>query len=225
MERPQKKLTDRQKTVLNFITDHIEGTGFPPTIREIGDHLDISSTNGVNDHLKALEKKGYLTRQDAKSRAMTPLFRPDGEPFNPNARHHDPAYDLDTPSAIPIVGRIAAGAPITAIEHVEEHVSVGENLIGQPTDVFGLVVKGDSMIEAGIYDGDYIFIKKGNTARNGQIIAAMVDGEATVKTFFKESGRIRLQPENASMEPIFVEPSEAVDMQILGKVIGVFRKM
>ena len=226
MERPEKRLTERQKSVLGFITHHIEDTGYPPTIREIGDHLSISSTNGVNDHLKALEKKGYLTREDAKSRAMTPLFHPDGAPFEAyNGRSADPAYDKDHPHAIPIIGRIAAGAPITAVEHVEEHVSLGENLIGQPTDVFGLVVKGESMIEVGIHDGDYIFVKKSNDARNGQIVAAMIDGEATVKTFFKEKGRIRLQPENSSMEPIYVSPEDGVDAQILGKVIGVFRKM
>lgn len=225
MDRPEKKLTDRQAAVLDFISDHIGDTGFPPTIREIGDHLGISSTNGVNDHLKALERKGYLTREDAKSRAIRPLFDPRGNPFDPSHTSDDPGV-IDEVYNIPIVGRIAAGLPITAVENVEDRVSMGESLIGRPTDVFGLVVKGDSMIEDGIFDGDYIFVKKQQDARNNEIVAAMVDGEATVKRFFREkAGVIRLQPANAAMEPIFVTAAEARDTQILGKVIAVFRRL
>ena len=221
MQRPEKKLTDRQSAVLTYIADHIEGTGFPPTIREIGDHLGISSTNGVNDHLKALERKGYLTREDSKSRAMRPLFDPDGNPYGT-----DENAVLDEVHSIPILGRIAAGLPITAVENVEDEVAVGESLIGRPRDVFGLVVKGDSMIEDGIFDGDYIFVKKQDSARNNEMVAVMVDGEATVKRFFRESGGvIRLQPANSAMEPIFVTAAEARDTQVLGKVIAVFRRL
>lgn len=225
MGRPEKKLTNRQAAVLDFITDHLADTGFPPTIREIGDHLGISSTNGVNDHLKALERKGYLEREDGKSRAIKPLFSPDGSPFDPYSQGDD-THLFEDVHTIPIVGRIAAGAPITAIENVEENVSMGESLLGRPKDVFGLVVKGESMIEDGIFDGDYIFVKKQETARNNEIVAAMVDGEATVKRFFREkNGVIRLQPANSSMEPIFITADQALDTQILGKVIAVFRRM
>lgn len=225
MERPEKKLTDRQAAVLDFISDHITDTGFPPTIREIGDHLGISSTNGVNDHLKALERKGYLTREDAKSRAIRPLFDPAGNPFDPSNSTDDVTI-LDDVHQIPIIGRIAAGAPITAVENVEDQVSMGESLIGRPSDVFGLIVKGDSMIEDGIFDGDYIFVKKQQEARNNEIVAVMVDGEATVKRFFREkTGVIRLQPANSAMEPIFITAAEARDTQVLGKVIAVFRRL
>lgn len=225
MERPAKKLTDRQAAVLDFITAHISGTGFPPTIREIGDHLGISSTNGVNDHLKALERKGYLLREDAKSRAIRPLFDPDGNALDSTLTSDEPEV-IDEIHAIPIVGRIAAGAPITAVENVEARVTLGESLIGRPSDVFGLVVQGESMIEDGIFDGDYIFVKKQDDARDGEVVAVMVDGEATVKRLFREKrGVLRLQPANAAMEPIFVTPEEARDTQILGKVIAVFRRM
>lgn len=225
MERPEKKLTDRQAAVLDFITNHIQHTGFPPTIREIGDHLGISSTNGVNDHLKALERKGYLVREDAKSRAIRPLYDPDGNSLDPTLTSDEPEV-LEDVHAIPILGRIAAGAPILAVENVSEKVSLGESLIGKPSDVFGLTVRGDSMIEDGILDGDYIFVKKQDDARNGEIVAAMVDGEATVKRLFREKGGvIRLQPANSAMEPIFVTADQARDTQILGKVIAVFRRL
>lgn len=221
MQRPEKKLTDRQAAVLNYIADHIEDTGFPPTIREIGDHLGISSTNGVNDHLKALERKGYLTREDSKSRAMRPIFNPNGDPYGA-----DENKVMDEVHSIPILGRIAAGVPITAVENIEDEVTVGESLIGRPRDVFGLMVKGDSMIEDGIFDGDYIFVKKQEAARNNELVAVMVDGEATVKRFFRENGGvIRLQPANSTMEPIFVTAEEARDTQVLGKVIAVFRRL
>ncbi len=224
MERPAKSLTARQSAVLDFIIDHISDTGFPPTIREIGNHLSISSTNGVNDHLKALEKKGYLLREDAKSRAIRPLFTPMGESIEAGVTS-DETPVLDDVHSIPVVGRIAAGAPISAIENIEERVSIGEGLLGRPNDVFGLVVRGDSMIEDGIHDGDYIFVKRQNSARKGEIVAAMVDGEATVKRFFPEGDKIRLQPANSAMEPIYIHASEARETAILGKVIGVFRRL
>ena len=224
MDASLDKLTARQGEVLDFITDHIQTTGFPPTIREIGDNLGISSTNGVNDHLKALERKGYLVREDAKSRAIRPLYNPDQSPFDPSATSDQPQIIEDV-AAVPVVGRIAAGAPITAIENVEEEVHLGQSLLGRPSDVFGLRVQGDSMIEDGIFDGDYIFVKRQQDARDGEIVAAMVDGEATVKRLFREGDRIRLQPANAAMEPIYVHAAEARETQILGKVIAVFRRI
>ncbi len=217
-----KKLTKRQKMVLNFIIDHIESEGYPPTIREIGDHLGIRSTNGVNDHLKALERKGYLERQDAKSRALKPLLSAEGESFEDLANN---VIDYEDIYAIPVVGRIAAGLPISAIENVTETLHLGQGLIGRSDDVFSLVVKGDSMIEDGIHDGDYIFVKSQQSARDGEIVAAMVDGEATVKRIYREGNRVRLQPSNSSMDPIYVHAEEARETVIIGKVVGVFRKL
>lgn len=223
MERPEKEASPGQKRVLACIIAHIEDTGFPPTIREIGDALGIKSTNGVNDHLKALEKKGYLEREDAKSRAIRPLFMPDGDIYDITATSDEPQI-LENVHRIPVVGRIAAGTPIAAIENAEDHVTLGEGLLGRPADVFGLVVSGESMIEDGIFDGDYIFVKRQQDARRGEIVAAMVDGEATVKRFFREGDKIRLQPANSSMEPIYIHASEGKETAILGKVIGVFRR-
>ncbi len=222
------KLTKRQTAVLDFIIDCIDDEGYPPTIREIGDHLGIKSTNGVNDHLKAIERKGYLEREDAKSRALKPLFNPDGSPYGREAISSiddTRAYDEQIRS-VPVVGRIAAGLPAQAIENTEEFLNVGESLLGRGSDdVFGLRVTGESMIEDGIHDGDYIFVKRQQQARNGQIVAAMVDGEATVKRFYNEGDRIRLQPANSSMEPIYVHATDGREAGILGKVVAVFRKL
>ena len=217
-----KKLTKRQKMVLNFIIDHIEDEGYPPTIREIGDHLGIRSTNGVNDHLKALERKGYLERQDAKSRALKPLLTAEGECLIEAANN---VVEFEDIYSIPVVGRIAAGLPISAIENTTETLHLGQGLIGRHDDVFGLVVKGESMIEDGIFDGDYIFVKRQEDARDGEIVAAMVDGEATVKRIYREGNRVRLQPSNSSMDPIYVHAEEARETVIIGKVVGVFRKL
>lgn len=221
------KLTKRQTAVLDFIIDCIDTEGYPPTIREIGDHLGIKSTNGVNDHLKAIERKGYLEREDAKSRALKPLFNPDGSPYGResiSSTDATAAFD-ETIRSVPVVGRIAAGLPAQAIENTEEFLTLGEGLIGRSEDVFGLRVTGESMIEDGIHDGDYIFVQRQQQARNGEIVAAMVDGEATVKRFYREGERIRLQPANSSMEPIYVHAAEGREAGILGKVIGVFRKL
>ncbi|MFW5967942.1 MAG: transcriptional repressor LexA [Persicimonas sp.] len=227
MSEKLDELTDRQTAVLDFIIDCIDREGYPPTIREIGDHLGIKSTNGVNDHLKAIERKGYLERQDAKSRALKPLFNPDGTPYGREAvSSADDTRAFDEPVRnVPVVGRIAAGLPAEAIENTEEFLAVGQSLVGRSGEVFGLRVSGESMIEDGIHDGDYIFVKHQKEARNGEIVAAMVDGEATVKRFYREGDRIRLQPANSSMEPIYIAASEGREAGILGKVVGVFRKL
>lgn len=222
MERPEKELTDRQVEVLEYIIEHIQKTGFPPTIREIGEELAIKSTNGVNDHLKALERKGYLSREDSKSRAIRPVFGPDGLPIHATS---DEPQLLEEVHTIPIVGRIAAGTPISAIENAEDHVAIGQGLLGKAQGVFGLVVRGESMIEDGIHDGDYIFVKPQSDARNGEIVAVMVDEEATVKRFYRQGDQIRLQPANARMEPIFVHASQWKNTAILGKVVGVYRRL
>lgn len=223
---PVKKLTNRQAQVLRFIIDQVEHEGYPPTIREIGDHLGIKSTNGVNDHLKALEKKRYLSREDAKSRALKPLRETDGTPYQPAGAVVDEttAYDEHIHS-VPVVGRIAAGLPSAAVEHTEEFLRIGEGLLGRGDDIFGLRVRGESMIEDGIHDGDYIFVKRQHVARDGTIVAAMVDGEATVKRLYREGDRLRLQPANASMEPIYVHASDARETCVLGRVVAVFRKL
>ncbi len=228
MEKPTQSLTKRQATVLEMIAQHIEEVGYPPTIRELGDALGIRSTNGVNDHLKALEKKGYLSREDAKSRTMRPLFWPDGRAYDPGAgggAEDGPDYDVEI-HQVPLVGRIAAGSPVEAIEETDAFLALGEGLLGrQRGQVFALTVTGESMIEDGILDGDTIFVRKQDDARDGEIVAVMVDGEATVKRLFREGGQVRLQPANSSMEPIFVGADEARQTQILGVVVGVFRRI
>jgi repressor LexA len=213
-----KKLTTRQAKVLHFIIKSLDDRGYPPTIREIGVHMDIRSTNGVNDHLKALERKGYLVRDQSKSRALRPLYAPDGGKLDGSASRpmmHE----------IPIVGRIAAGNPIEAINNPEDTISMEYGLLGGVGEIFALRVKGDSMIDDGILDGDLIFVNREQSAPNGTIVAVMLDGEATVKRIYFENERVRLQPANENMEPIYVRREEFEDAQILGRVVGVFRQM
>lgn len=212
-------LTDRQAQALKYITDCLSDRGYPPTLREIGEHMGIKSTNGVNDHLKALERKGYLVREELKSRALRPI--------DPIESPSEAANSRPDEIAVPIVGRVAAGAPILAEENVTDRVVVDRHFLGavKQQDVFGLVVKGDSMMEDGIFDGDYIFVRKQSTAANGEIVVAMIDGEATCKRFFHEGSRIRLQPAHPTMEPIFVGHDEFRQVGILGKVVGVYRRM
>ena len=213
-----KKLTERQKKVLEFIIDQLSTSGYPPTIREIGVHMNISSTNGVNDHLKALERKSYLERHENKSRALRPKCYPDGRPY-------DSGMPVVSVQNVPLVGRIAAGNPIEAIQHAEDTITLGEGLLGKGKEVFALRVKGASMIEDGILDGDIIFINRQQDAVQGEIVAVMVDEEATVKRFFREEGRIRLQPANSAMKPIYINHDEFRDTQVLGNVVGVFRQI
>src|SRR5579863_7908634 len=150
-------LTDRQKAILDFITQSIEERGYPPTLREIGEHFGIRSTNGVNDHLRALEKKGHLQREDLKSRALRPVGAPSSSNAVPLGRLDPRLADI---VEVPVVGRVAAGLPLLAVENVQDTVHVDKFFIGQTREVFALRVKGDSMIEDGIFDGDYIFVKK-----------------------------------------------------------------
>lgn len=214
-----KKLTARQAKVLNYIIFSLQDRGYPPTIREIGVHMDIRSTNGVNDHLKALERKGYLIRDQSKSRALRPLFTPEGNPVEKNSGANSNV------SSIPVLGRIAAGNPIAAINHPEDTISIERGLLGNSDNVFALRVRGDSMIDDGILDGDLIFVSPQNVADTGTIVAVMVDGEATVKRFYRENDRIRLQPANEAMEPIYIRREDFADTQILGRVTAVFRQL
>ncbi|MCC6748793.1 MAG: transcriptional repressor LexA [Deltaproteobacteria bacterium] len=204
----QEPLTSRQQEVLDFITRWIEDQGYPPTLREIGEELDIRSTNGVNDHLKALERKGYLRRDDLKSRALRPVTMPSA------AVAH-----------VPVVGRVAAGQPLLAEENISDTLRLDRSLVGAGDDIFSLRVTGESMIEDGIFDGDYVFVRPDRSPRAGEIVVALIDGEATVKRFFPDGDVIRLQPANAAMEPIVLRRSDERDLQLVGVVIGVYRRL
>jgi repressor LexA len=224
-------LTDRQLEVLRFIARQIDDAGYPPTIREIGEGLDIRSTNGVNDHLKALERKGYLTRDPVKSRALIPTDAARsvlGEAARPaNVVSISKASNRPTTRIveIPIVGRVAAGQPILAQERIEDTVQVDSFLLGTNKRVYGLRVQGDSMIGDGILPGDYVFVKKQLDADDGEIVVAMIDDEATVKRVYFEGDRVRFQPSNPRMAPIYVRQSDFRSTMILGVVVGIYRKL
>lgn len=211
------ELTKRQQQVLDFICGCVEERGFPPTLREIGQHMGISSTNGVNDHLKALERKGYLVREGLKSRALRPVDMPSGKGAAPAV-----ANTVE----LPVIGRVAAGAPILAQENVVDRLRIDPSMVGGGTsELFALVVHGESMIEAGILDGDYVFVRKRSTASAGEMVVVMIEGEATCKFFFRDRDAIRLEPANASMGPIIVHASDARQVEVVGKVVGVYRRM
>lgn len=210
-------LTDRQQEILDFITSSIGERGYPPTLREIGLHFGIRSTNGVNDHLRALEKKGYLLREDLKSRALRPVSMP-------SASHGRSEPHADTVE-IPVIGRVAAGVPLLAVENVQDTVQVDRFFIGQTREVFALRVKGESMIEDGIFDGDYIFVRKQLQANKGDTVVAMIGDEATVKRYYPEGDTIRFQPANAAMQPILVRKRDFKSVNLVGVVVGVYRKM
>lgn len=231
-------LTQRQREILDFISASIVERGFPPTLREIGEHFSIRSTNGVNDHLKALEKKGHLRREDLKSRAMRPV-NPDGGEVVPlraassgqwprhtgNVEVPPLPYNEEDMAEIPILGRVAAGQPILAVEQATDTVRIDRMLIGGHREVFGLRIVGESMIEDGIFDGDYVFVKKTPQAHAGDIVVAMIEGEATVKRYYPEGDRIRFQPANSNMLPIIVRRSDLKSVDIIGIVVGIYRKL
>lgn len=219
-------LTERQEKILAFIKRSIVEQGYPPTIREIGEHFGIRSTNGVNDHLKALERKGYLLRGELKSRALNVI---DGgrSPAAPrwSRRELSEVSPGDTVE-VPVIGKVAAGAPILAQENVTDHVRIDSVLLGDSGKrVFALRVAGDSMIGDGIFDGDYIFVRKQLHASPGEVVVAMIEDEATVKRFYPEGDRIRFQPSNPRLAPIYVRRDEFRETQIIGVVVGVYRKM
>jgi repressor LexA len=219
-------LTDRQRQVLDFISNSITDRGYPPTLREIGERLGIRSTNGVNDHLKALEKKGYLAREDLKSRALRPIGVPAARPGGAGGDFQAAAVDLGADMVeIPLVGRVAAGQPILAVENVEDTVKVDRFLVGEHREVFALRVKGESMIDDGIHDGDFIFVKKALSAERGDIVVALIEDEATVKRYFPEGDVIRFQPANQNMQPILVKRKDFRSVNLIGIVVGVYRKI
>jgi repressor LexA len=204
----RRELTDRQRQILDFIRAEIHRRGFPPSVREIGEAVGLSSSSTVHSHLAALEEKGFLRRDPSKPRALEVL----------DYRDTDRAIDYDTVRAVPLVGQVAAGTPLLASENIEATMSLPREMADEST--FILRVRGDSMIEAGILDGDFVVVRQQNTASNGDIVVALIEDDATVKRFFKESDRVRLQPENAALEPIYVR-----EVTILGKVVALFRRI
>ncbi len=202
-------LTGRQQEIWSFLVDYVDRHGYPPTVREIGEAVGLASPSTVHAHLANLERAGLLKRDPTKPRALELVGRDKPDP------------SVVALPKLPLLGQIAAGGPLLAEQNIEDEIAVPETLRGD----FVLRVKGESMIEAGILDGDLVVVRRAQDARNGDIVVALAGDdesadEATVKTFYKEKGRIRLQPENAALEPIFAE-----HVQILGKVVGVFREL
>lgn len=198
------KITAKQQQILDYIKQEILNRGYPPTVREICETVNLKSTSSVHSHLETLEKNGYIRRDPTKPRAIEIC---------------DDNFQMVRTEmvSLPVVGRVAAGIPILAEQNIDEYFPVPADVVPSG-ESFILNVHGDSMVNAGIFDGDRIFVNSCNTARNGDMIVALIDDSATVKTFYRENGHIRLQPENDYMDPIIVD-----DCQILGKVFGVYR--
>lgn len=203
------KITQKQSEILEYMKNEILNRGFPPSVREICEAVHLKSTSSVHSHLETLEKNGYIRRDPTKPRAIEIV----DDNFNLVRR--------ETVN-VPIIGKVSAGQPLLAMENIDGYFPIPSEYMPN-NKTFMLVVQGDSMINAGIFNGDYVIVEQQKTAENGQKVVALVEDSATVKTFYKEDGHIRLQPENDTMEPIIVEQDQF--FQILGKVIGVFRFM
>lgn len=210
-------LNKREKAILKYIEKQVTTNGYPPSVREIGKAVDLKSTATVHGYLEALERKGYIKKESQKGRTLKLLKG--GALEGKQTTFDKSVYSSKEMVDVPVIGKITAGEPILAVENVTDTFPIPLDFVGTG-ESFMLTVRGESMIEAGILSGDYILVKKQNTAINGEIVVALIGDEATVKTFYKEKNYIRLQPENSSMDPIIVP-----DCQILGKVVGVFRKM
>lgn len=202
---PNTDLTNKQQEILDFIKYEISAKGYPPSVREICVAVGLKSTSTVHGHLERLEKRGIIRRDPTKPRAIEIL---------------DDSTSTKEVINVPIIGSVAAGQPILAVENVEDKFPVPTDYFPSKNQMFMLQVKGESMIGCGIMNGDYLIVEQQPTAENGDIVVALIDDSATVKTFYKEKDYIRLQPENPNMEPIIVD-----DCSILGKVVGLFRKM
>lgn len=216
-------LSNRQLEVLQFISGFMGTHGVSPSFREIGEGLGIRSTNGVSDHVRALERKGFVERSRgrgaARSLRLTELAIEEVEPVDTSL--------VSQPESVPVplLGRIAAGMPISAVEEHETTYHIDAGLLPRgAAGVFALEVHGESMIEDGIYDGDLVFVQRSPSFRRGDILAVLVDGEATVKRVYKEGGRYRLQPSNEAMQPIWIEP-EVGEFEVIGPVVGVYRRV
>ena len=207
-------LSPRQLEILDFFASVVDQRGVAPSYREIGRALGIGSTNAVSDHIKALVRKGYLERvgEAGRSRSLRLTQGAAGQ------------IDDDSTVGIPVLGRIAAGLPLLAQENYEGTLRLDAGMVPTGGKIFALVVTGDSMIEDGIQDGDYLFVRQQSNARDGQIAVVMVDGAATVKRLYREASRVRLQPANSSMEPIFVDGSSG-DIDVIGIAVGVYRRI
>ena len=210
-------LNKREKAILKFIEKQINANGYPPSVREIGKAVDLKSTATVHGYIASLEKKGYIKKESQKGRTLKLLKG--GAIEGQQSTFDKEVYSSREMVDVPVIGKITAGEPILAVENVTDTFPIPLDFVGTG-ESFMLTVRGESMIEAGILNGDYILVKKQNTAHNGEIVVALIGDEATVKTFYKEKDHIRLQPENSSMDPIIVPTC-----QILGRVAGVFRKM
>ncbi|RSL33254.1 transcriptional repressor LexA [Salibacterium salarium] len=205
------KLSKRQQQILDYIKEEVKLKGYPPSVREIGESVGLASSSTVHGHLSRLENKGYIRRDPTKPRAIEVL-----------ELEEDSEISISESPAVyvPVLGKVTAGEPITAVENIDEYIPLPDRMVSDEK-VFVLTIQGESMIEAGIYDGDLVIVKQQHSADNGDIIVAMTDElEATVKRFYKEDNFIRLQPENAAMEPIILD-----NCSILGKVTGVFRTL
>ena len=202
----QGKITDKQKEILEYIKEMILKQGYPPAVREICEAVHLKSTSSVHSHLESLEKNGYIRRDPTKPRTIEIL-------------DDDFALTRREVVNVPVIGTVAAGTPILAEQNIEDYLPIPAEMLPNK-EVFMLKVKGNSMIEAGIYSGDKVIVAKQPDAENGDKVVALVDDSATVKTFYKENGHFRLQPENSTMDPIILD-----HVEILGKVIGLFRMM
>lgn len=214
------EITSKQLNILKFIKAEVQRKGYPPSVREICAAVGLKSTSTVHGHLSRLEQKGYIRRDPTKPRAIEVLLP--GEEFS----DQDISTNLDNVtqikqkvSMVPIIGKVSAGQPILAVENIEDSFPMPTNFVDDG-DYFMLQISGDSMIEIGIYDDDYVLVKQQQDAKNGEVIIALLDDSATCKTFYKEDNRIRLQPENATLSPIYSQ-----DVSVLGIVKGVYRKM
>lgn len=216
----RQELTAKQREILDAVQAWIQERGRPPTLREMAQRMGVSSTNAIRDHLRVLESKGYLKREARLSRGLEVIRGGKADPPRTPGPLPGPQHEM---VAIPLVGRVAAGAPILAEENIEDTLYLDKFFV-RDGDVFALQVKGQSMINAGIFDGDYVFVRQQREANRGEIVVALIGEEATVKTYYPENGHIRLQPENDTMDPIIVRHGDA-EVRIVGKVSAVLRKM
>ena len=227
---PKETISKKQQEILDYLKKEILNRGFPPSVREICEAVHLRSTSSVHAHLEALEKHGYIRKDATKPRAIEIIdddFRDErirslvnsSRTGKSDALSEDLQNDSEY-ARIPMIGHVAAGQPLLAVEQIESYFPIPVNRLPNE-QTFLLKVKGESMIEAGILDGDYVLVKEQHTAEDGEMVVALVDDSATVKTFYREADHIRLQPQNASMDPILVSSDQ--DLEILGSVIGVFR--
>lgn len=213
IKEKKTRLTRRQQQIFNFIVKNIQTFGFPPSVSEFQKRFSFKSPNAVQDHLNTLERKGFISRHSHKSRGIEVLIG-----------LKERTKDAISTTQVPIIGRVAAGEPILAQENIEGKLTVDKTIAKNSNDTFALRVKGDSMINAGILDGDFVIVQQQPTANQGEIVVALIGEEATVKRFYKERNHIKLLAENEDFAPIIITPQDS-DIQILGKVKGVIRKV